>query len=42
MCASGNYKKNDVPDEIVFMPVAVRPEQSQSQIIAELSKLSQE
>lgn len=41
MCASGNYKKNEIPDEIEFMPVAVRPEQSQDQIIAELMKLTQ-
>jgi hypothetical protein len=40
MAASGNYKKGDVPDEAVFIPTAVKPEQSQSQIINELMKLN--
>lgn len=39
MAASGNFKRNELPDEIDFMPVAVRPEQSQDMIIAELMKL---
>lgn len=39
MCASGNYKRGDVPDESVFIPSAFKPEQSQNQIIAELMKL---
>ena len=41
MCASGSYRKHDIPDEIAFMPVAVRPEQTQQQIVNELMKLSQ-
>jgi hypothetical protein len=41
MCASGNYKKNDIPDEMAFTPAAVKPEQTQEQIIAELAKLTQ-
>jgi hypothetical protein len=39
MAASGNYKRGDLPDDIDFMPVAVKPEQSQNQIVAELMKL---
>lgn len=39
MAASGNYKKNDIPDEAVFIPTAVKPEQSQAQMISELMKL---
>ena len=39
MAASGNYKR--VPEESVFIPSAVRPEQSQDQILGELMKLSQ-
>jgi len=41
MCASGNYKKGDVPDESAFIPSAFKPEQSQDQIVAELMKLNQ-
>ena len=41
MAASGNYKKGDIPDEAVFIPTAVKPEQSQHQMIAELMKLNQ-
>jgi hypothetical protein len=40
MCASGNYKKNDIPDESAFIPSSHRPEQTQEQIIAELRKLT--
>ena len=39
MAASGNYKKNDIPEESVFIPIAVKPEQTQNQILAELMKL---
>ena len=39
MCASGNYKKNDIPDEAVFIPATRKLEQTQDQIIAELLKL---
>lgn len=40
MCASGNYKKHDIPDETAFMPIAVKPEQTEHQILAELMKLN--
>jgi hypothetical protein len=40
MASSGNYKKHDIPDESAFMPIAVRPEQTQQQIVAELMKLN--
>ena len=40
MCASGNYKSHDIPDESAFMPIAVRPEQTQQQIFSELMKLN--
>lgn len=40
MCASGNYKRNEIPDEKAFIPASRRPEQSQDQIIAELMKLA--
>ena len=39
MCASGNYKQGSVPEESAFIPSVVRPEQSQSQMLAELMKL---
>lgn len=39
MASSGNFDRHKIPDEIDFMPVAVRPEQHQDQIIAELMKL---
>jgi len=39
MAASGNYRKNDIPDESAFIPSAVKPEQSSIQMIAELQKL---
>jgi hypothetical protein len=41
MCASGNYKRGDVPEEAVFIPTAVRAEQTGAQMIAELMKLKQ-
>lgn len=39
MASSGNFKR--VPDENVFIPSIVKPEQSQDQIISELMKLTQ-
>ena len=39
MASSGNFKR--VPDESVFIPSIVKPEQSQDQIISELMKLAQ-
>lgn len=39
MCASGNYKKNDIPDEDAFIPSSRKPGQTEEQIIAELMKL---
>jgi hypothetical protein len=41
MCASGNYKRGDVPDEDAFIPSAFKPEQSQHQMVSELMKLQQ-
>ena len=40
MASSGNYKKHDLPDESAFIPTAVKPEQTQSQIMSELMKLN--
>lgn len=40
MCASGNYKRHDIPDEAAFMPISVRPEQTKDQVINELMKLN--
>lgn len=40
MASSGNYKKHDIPDESAFIPIAVKPEQTQQQIMAELMKLN--
>jgi len=40
MASSGNYKKNDIPDEAAFIPTVVKPEQTQSQIMGELMKLN--
>lgn len=37
MAASGQYKR--VPDEDVFVPRAVSPNQTTSQMMAELAKL---
>jgi hypothetical protein len=39
MAASGNYKKQDIPDESAFMPVTKRPTQGEQEMIAELQKL---
>lgn len=39
MASSGNYKRKDIPDESVFVPQAVKPEQTNDQMIAELMKL---
>jgi hypothetical protein len=40
MASSGNYKKNDIPDEAAFIPTVIKPEQSQQQLMAELMKLN--
>lgn len=40
MAASGNYKKHDLPDEDVFIPSVVKPEQTNAQMISELMKLN--
>jgi hypothetical protein len=40
MASSGNYKKNDIPDEAAFIPTVVKPEQTQAQIMSELMKLN--
>jgi hypothetical protein len=40
MASSGNYRKNDIPDEAAFIPTVVKPEQSQQQLLAELMKLN--
>ena len=40
MCASGNYKRHDIPDESAFIPSSRKPEQTQDQIISELMKLT--
>jgi hypothetical protein len=40
MASSGNYKKNDIPDEAAFIPSAVKPEQTKQQVMAELMKLN--
>lgn len=40
MAASGNYKRNDIPDEQAFIPATRKVEQTQDQIIAELMKLA--
>lgn len=39
MAASGNYKT--VPDEEVFIPSVIKPEQTHDQMVAELMKLQQ-
>jgi len=41
MASSGNYKKNDIPDENVFIPAALKPNQTADQMMAELMKLKQ-
>jgi hypothetical protein len=40
MASSGNYKKNDIPDEAAFIPSVIKPEQTQQQVLAELMKLN--
>ena len=39
MAASGNYKKHDIPEEAVFIPTVIKPEQTASQLMNELMKL---
>lgn len=41
MASSGNYRRNDIPDESVFIPAVVKPNQTADQMIAELMKLKQ-
>ena len=41
MAASGNYKRNDIPEESVFIPAALKPNQTADQMWAELAKLKQ-
>ena len=40
MASSGNYKKNDIPDEAAFIPTVIKPEQSPQHLLAELMKLN--
>jgi len=40
MASSGHYKKHDIPDESAFIPTAVKPEQTDAQIMAEMMKLT--
>lgn len=40
MAASGNYKKNAIPDESAFIPIVVKAEQTDNQILNELMKLN--
>ena len=39
VCASGNYRRGEIPEEVDFIPIAVRPEQTQNEMLAELMKL---
>lgn len=39
MCASGNYKQNNIPKESEFIPSTRKPEQTQEDMLAELAKL---
>lgn len=39
MCASGNYKRHDIPDEKAFIPSVVKGGQSQAEMLSELMKL---
>ncbi len=41
MASSGNYRRNDIPDESVFIPAVVKPNQTADQMMAELMKLKQ-
>lgn len=40
MASSGNYKRHDIPDESAFMPIVVKPEQTEVEIANELMKLT--
>jgi hypothetical protein len=40
MAASGNYKRNDLPDESMFIPTARRPAQGEAEMISEFQKLA--
>lgn len=41
MASSGNYKKNDIPKEDMFIPAAKKQSQSSEEMWAELMKLKQ-
>lgn len=41
MASSGNYKRNDIPDESAFIPAVAKPNQTPEQMMAELMKLKQ-
>lgn len=41
MASSGNYKRNDIPEESVFIPAVKKPTQSPAEMFAELMKLKQ-
>jgi hypothetical protein len=40
MASSGNYKKHDIPEESAFIPMVVKPEQTEAQLMNELMKLT--
>jgi hypothetical protein len=40
MASSGNYKKQDIPEESAFMPVARRATQDERAMAAEFQKLA--
>lgn len=39
MAASGNYRKQDIPEEAAFIPASKRPSQGEQDMIAEFKKL---
>jgi hypothetical protein len=41
MASSGNYKRNDIPDESAFIPALAKPNQTSEQMMNELMKLKQ-
>jgi len=40
MAASGNYKKNAIPEDSAFIPSVVKAEQTDNQILSELMKVN--
>jgi hypothetical protein len=40
MASSGHFRRNDLPDEAVFIPTVRKPEQTEEQLMSELVKLS--